>query len=319
MFGEHFYWASIRKLNVAFGNMFNNIRVQRTDSSGAVQKIVRVPIAYGPKRGYLQRLREEQVRQQDSGRASASIPNIAITLPRMSWEFTGFDYRPEDKMQQQGYIRRPKTGTDQYSKLWNPVPYNIGFDLNLYAKHLDDALQISEQILPYFGPDQNFTINEIPELGLKNDVQVKLVGFDPTMEYEGLMGDEQPIIWTFQFEARTLLFPGTSDSGVIKKVITNIASTNDVNDTTMNEGTIITQTVNPFEAEKTDPYVVDEVFTNIAGPELPVVVPPASPQTFEITSDDGTNYDISYTAYDETGQAYDVTYVLDEDGTQYDL
>ena len=31
-----------------------------------------------------------------------------------------------------------------------PVPYNIGFELNIYCKLNDDALQIVEQILPFF-------------------------------------------------------------------------------------------------------------------------------------------------------------------------
>ena len=31
-----------------------------------------------------------------------------------------------------------------------PVPYNLGFDLNILVKQQDDGLQILEQILPFF-------------------------------------------------------------------------------------------------------------------------------------------------------------------------
>jgi len=133
------------------------------------------------------------------------------------------------------------------------VPYTIGINLNLWTKKIDDALQITEQILPYFGPDQNVTVKEIPEFDIKHDVQFKLVGFDPNNEYEGHIGDDQFIIWTFNFEVRTLLFPGTGDEDIIKKVINNI-ETNENNKTDM----IITQTVNPFDADIDEMYTIDK-------------------------------------------------------------
>lgn len=250
MFGNHFYWASIRKIHATFGNMFNNISIQRTDANGNVEKIIKVPIAYAPKRSYLVRLREEQIRNRED-------INIAITLPRMSFEFVGFEYRPQDKKPQLGQIRSSDgAATNQRSKMWNPVPYNIMIDLNIFAKNIDDALQIVEQILPYFGPDQNVRINElpeVPELNIKTNVQFKLTGFDAAMDYEGVIGDDQPIIWTLNFEAKTQLYSGTSDAEIIKKVIANIEA-NDEN----KKDVIITQVVNPFTANPEDVYTIDE-------------------------------------------------------------
>ena len=40
-----------------------------------------------------------------------------------------------------------------------PVPYNMAFELSIMAKLNDDALQIVEQILPYFQPAYNLTVN----------------------------------------------------------------------------------------------------------------------------------------------------------------
>ena len=73
------------------------------------------------------------------------------------------------------------------------------------------------------------------------------------MEYEGLIGDDQPIVWTLSFEAKTQLYSGTSDAEIIKKVIANIEA-NDSNKTDM----IITQVVNPFEAGPDDTYTIDK-------------------------------------------------------------
>ena len=36
-----------------------------------------------------------------------------------------------------------------------PVPYNMQFELAIMCKLNDDALQITEQILPYFQPAYN--------------------------------------------------------------------------------------------------------------------------------------------------------------------
>ena len=36
--------------------------------------------------------------------------------------------------------------------MFHPVPYNMSFDLSIMTLLNDDALQIVEQILPYFQP-----------------------------------------------------------------------------------------------------------------------------------------------------------------------
>ena len=46
-----------------------------------------------------------------------------------------------------------------------PVPYNIGFELNVLSKLNDDSLQILEQILPYFQPHFNLTIDLVESIG----------------------------------------------------------------------------------------------------------------------------------------------------------
>ena len=48
MLGPHFYNEAIRKTVVAFGTLFNNIEVRKTDASGAVIEAEKVPLAYGP-------------------------------------------------------------------------------------------------------------------------------------------------------------------------------------------------------------------------------------------------------------------------------
>ena len=49
MFGNHFYNETLRRLTIAFGQIFNNIIIQNTSSTGAITKRLRVPLAYAPK------------------------------------------------------------------------------------------------------------------------------------------------------------------------------------------------------------------------------------------------------------------------------
>ena len=58
MFG-YFYNESMRKMTVAFGQIFNNIQIKRRDSAGAIVQSIRVPLAYAPKEKFLVRLDQQ--------------------------------------------------------------------------------------------------------------------------------------------------------------------------------------------------------------------------------------------------------------------
>ena len=252
MFGNHFYWASARKVNAVFGDLFNDIKIQRTDDADNVIKTFTVPIEQAQKEGYIVRL-NETAKKEDS-------PGIAITLPRLSYEMTGLQYNSEDRLPMSRYIRSPKNEDDGNAyKMYNPVPYIMSMDLSLYSRTIDEALQIVEQIVPYFGPHLGLTINEIPEMGLKNDIKIQLDGFDTNVDYDGWIGDGRLIVWTFQFSIAMRFFHPIKEVNVIKKVIENIYAnhTDSPDNPDSVPAEIITQTVNPITADENDVYTID--------------------------------------------------------------
>jgi len=89
MFGTYFYNESMRRMTVAFGQMFNNIQIKRKDSSGTVVQTIRVPLAYGPKEKFLVRLDQQ---------ASLDNREFAITLPRLGFEISGIQYDATRKL-----------------------------------------------------------------------------------------------------------------------------------------------------------------------------------------------------------------------------
>ena len=139
---EYFYNEIFRKTIISFGTLFNNITIKQEGST------VKVPLAYGPIQKFLARLEQ--------------APNLSqatqISLPRMSFEFTGLTYDPSRKVTttQQIAVKDPDSETDT-KKAFMPVPYNMQFELAIMCKLNDDALQIVEQILPYFQPQYNLT------------------------------------------------------------------------------------------------------------------------------------------------------------------
>ena len=148
MLGTYSYNEIFRKTVVAFGTIFNNIEIRRTN--GTATEVMKVPLAYGPKDKFLARLRQVgDLTEKDA---------VQITLPRISFEISGFSYDPARKVSPTQVIRNVD-GDNGTKKAYMPVPYNVDFELAILSKNQDDGLQILEQILPVFQPMFNITIN----------------------------------------------------------------------------------------------------------------------------------------------------------------
>ena len=207
---EYFYHEILRKTVIGFGTLFNNITIKHLDSNAKAVSVMKVPLAYGPIQKFLARIEQ-----------APDLKNAqTLTLPRLSFEFTGLSYDPTRKVTQtQTFLTSPTGEKTKAKKVYMPVPYNMTFELNLIAKLNDDALQIVEQILPYFQPSYNLTINLLSTIGEKRDVPIVLDNVTFTDDYEGDFSERRALIYTLTFTAKTYLFgpiPSAS-GGLIKK------------------------------------------------------------------------------------------------------
>jgi len=213
MFGTYFYHQRIRKSVAVFGSLFNNLYVLRQNSSGATISQVKVPLSYAPKRSFIERLRNsfdgEQAERQ-----------VAVKLPRMSFEIITIDYDTQRQLSKtNNYNLTSSTGTSYRSKFFTPVPYNINFQLNIYAKSQDDALQVVEQILPYFNPQYTLTIKPIEGYDtIKEDSQVVLQAVSFTDDYEGALEQRRSIIYTLDFTMKINFYGPVTDGKIIRQV-----------------------------------------------------------------------------------------------------
>ena len=245
MFGTHFYNEGLRKLTIAFGQLFNNIVLQNTSSTGAVTKRIRVPLAYAPKEKFLVRLDEQ---------SNLSSREFAITLPRMGFEMTGLNYDPSRKLNKLQKFRQVKSGEDGKVLNFNytPVPYNVNYTLNIFTATAENGLIIVEQILPFFQPEYTVTINMVPDLGIKRDVPIILNGVNYEDSYDGNFTTRRAVIYTLNFTAKTYLFGPMTNQKVIKEVQDDLYSDTDTTNKAREERIIITP--NPANADADDDF-----------------------------------------------------------------
>ena len=193
---EYFYHEILRRTIISFGSLFNGIEIKHTDGDD-VNSVIKVPLAYGPTQKFLARLQQQ--------------PNlnkgVAMSLPRMSFEFDGLAYDPQRKTNQnQIFLTRLQSDKKTERKAYLPVPYNMNFELSVMTKLNDDMLQITEQILPYFQPSYNITVDLVETIGEKRDIPVVLNSITTQDDYEGDYTTRRALIYTFRFTAKTYLF-----------------------------------------------------------------------------------------------------------------
>jgi hypothetical protein len=217
MLGNYHYNQIIRKCVVGFGTLFNNIEIRKLNEDGSVYQRMKVPLAYGPRQKFLARLTE----QPELGR-----PN-AITLPRISFEMKGINYDPGRKQSPVQFCLTNEDG-EGTRKTYVPVPYNLEFELNILAKTQDDALQITEQILPFFQPSFNLSIELVKEAGIIRDIPIVMRDINFDDNYEGDYDTRRSLIYTLTFTMKTYVYGPTTDVGLIKKSITREYSTTNV-------------------------------------------------------------------------------------------
>jgi hypothetical protein len=249
---EYFYNEILRRTIISFGTLFNSISIKQsggeTDAS-----IIRVPLAYGPTQKFLARLTQSP----DLSKATS------LSLPRMSFEFTGLTYDPSRKVTttQKIVVQNPDSDTPDEKKVYMPVPYNMQFELAVMCKLNDDALQIVEQILPYFQPSYNLSVNLVGSINEKRDIPVILENITMQDDYEGDFESRRVLMYTLRFTAKTYLFGPVTDASkdIITKSTVNYLTGTDTSNAQRN----LTYSVVPRAIQNYDGTVLTNLASDI--------------------------------------------------------
>jgi hypothetical protein len=212
-----------------FGNLFNEIQVDRFNSSGTRVQSVNVPIAYGPKQKFIQRAIADPT----------LLKPISTILPRLGFEFTSLSYAPQRKLNSgHRYVRGTQQPGKSFDELYTPVPYDINFSLYALVKNAEDGTQIIEQIVPFFTPDWTVTVKVLPEMNVNMDVPIELTSISSEDTYEGDFESIRVITWQLDFVVKGYLFGPINRQKYIDKTTINL----NVEDDNLNSELIFTQT-----------------------------------------------------------------------------
>ena len=214
MLAETFSHGLIRDFVVAFGTMFNNIKINRRAASGETEDTIAIPLSYAPQQRYLERITQD---------LNLDRP-VALSLPRMSFEVTSMNYSSERKLNtmQRYYGKRTDSANTQLASTYSPVPYDFNFQLSVYITNIEDGTHIIEQILPYFTPEFTVSLKSVTELGINMDLPIVLNSVNMEDSYEGGFDERRVIIWTLDFTLKGQLFGPVTNSGIINKIMVNL-------------------------------------------------------------------------------------------------
>lgn len=213
MFGTTFYHEHLRKYVVLFGTLFNDIYINRANSSGQILSSMKVPISYSPKEKMIVRVDQDPNFERP----------VAIVLPRMGFEMTSMAYASERKLSsiKKFGVRQDNNNDENLKYIYNPVPYDIGFSLYIAVKNTEDGTRILEQILPFFTPEWTATVNLIPDLNIKTDIPTILTSVTSQDIYDGDYTSRRALVWTLEFTMKGYIFGPVKESGVITLANTN--------------------------------------------------------------------------------------------------
>tara|TARA_B000000609_G_C24173848_1_gene352327 strand:- start:1149 stop:2009 length:861 start_codon:yes stop_codon:yes gene_type:complete len=247
---EYFYHQKIRKAVAMFGTMFNNINIVRRNASGATVSQIRVPLAYAPREKYLARIQSDPDLRRDQ--------KIALKLPRLSFEITSIQYDPNrkvPKLNKFSVAKAGQTNSGLRGQLYSPVPYIISFQLNAFTKNQDDALQIVEQIIPYFSPQYTLTIKPFEDYpSIKEDVPITIQSVNFQDDFEGPLEQRRTIIYTLDFTMNINFYGPIRENALINRAIANVEFPGD---SASAPNQIVTQTVvtpNPADASPDETF-----------------------------------------------------------------
>ena len=256
MLGQYWYNGLVRKYVAVFGTLFNDISIQRRNSSGNVTETIKVPLAYGPRQKFLVRITADERLDK----------KVGMQLPRMGFDLTSMSYSPERMLHP--LHNRTQKYKGETGVVKSPVPYDFAFALNVMVKNADDGTQIIEQILPWFQPDFTVTIHALPTMGIKIDLPIVLGGVNVEDSYEGDFLSRRALIWTLDFTLKGYLYPNIkgkgfgdgSDNESTKLIRTSIINFHVIPHTTVDAAAvqeyIVLESDNVFEAQRD--YLINE-------------------------------------------------------------
>lgn len=205
----HFFFDTISTYSIAFGDLFNNLKVQVVDTTVSPNKIIekRVPLSYSHKLHWY--LRKYQSLPDDF--------NVSTTLPRMVFSFNGIDaaYGERGTNKFERIVGDVNWTNEMTTWMQHCTPYTFIFTLSIWTKYQSEMNQLLEQILPFFNPSRNIHVKEIPILNIYRTCRISLgaIAQEHAVEFESESGD-RILNYSMDFQIDGYMYPPIQQSAL---------------------------------------------------------------------------------------------------------
>ena len=204
----YFHHSHTRKMLSIFGTIFNDMRIVRYTQDGTPASVIHpIPIKFANEDVSIS-LNKQRANSKDYTNA---YDGFKEHFPRMTFSLDSLSYDPSVKINSNEKIR--VVDGDNIRFYNPPVPYIANITLNLIAKNQFDALQMFEQIIPYFNPSFQISVKDYPLVGCTYDMPISLLSTSMEDNYEEFEDNKRRVIYTLEFEVR-MRFYGPSGNAL---------------------------------------------------------------------------------------------------------
>ncbi len=213
MINTYYYDEQFKKFITQFSAIFSGLQVMTGKRETGSIEVLDVPIRYG------------SIDRVVASIKGANTQNKVLTLPIMSSYLLGIDLAPERRKgvgaeDRKTYLPAGGVYPDdlKVSVRTMPIPYNLTFELAIYASNTDQMFQILEQILIVFDPTLQIQMND-SEFDWSRNCNIELTGLSPEENYP--IGPERRIIvWNLNFTMGVWITPPMDvKKEIVQKII----------------------------------------------------------------------------------------------------
>jgi hypothetical protein len=208
------YNKNLRKLVVAFGTLFSDIHVKHNNSDPNADDLdIRVPIVYASQEKFIQRYLNPS--------SITDGVRIENQLPRLSYIMNAIAPDPNRRRNRNvplKFVTSVNGNCNTSSNIvYSEIPVNINFTLFVYTRHIDDTLQIIEQIMPLFNPDHIINM-DFTDYITDIRIPISMASNNISDKYDGDLTNRRVNISTFNFIAKSYIFASASAGQQISNI-----------------------------------------------------------------------------------------------------
>lgn len=213
MITNYYYNEQFKRAITQFSSIFSGLEVHTGIREDGAVHVIEVPVRYG------------SIDRVVAAVKNGFTQNKMMTLPTMSTYLLEVDLAPE-RRKGVGMTERktvlPQGGMYpndlKVMERYMPIPYDLTFELAIYASNMDQMFQILEQILIVFDPTLQIQTNDSPyDWSRQTNVELLSIGQE---ENYPIAADKRMIVWNLNFRMETWISPPMDlKENLVKKIV----------------------------------------------------------------------------------------------------